>query len=120
MRVVKPALVIALVLSSSQAFAQMPSAPGNEVRVNVTISMSQPLAPNDKSSLAELQTNARKTIYEGAASECKLLLSTIASECALESLNVNSSVRNQFYRGDNSIMFLTTNSTANFKIHVKN
>lgn len=120
MRVAKPVLVIVLALSSSPALAQMPSPPGNEVRITVSIGMSQPIAPNDKGSLADLQTKARKTIYENAANECKLLLSTIASECALESLNVNSNVRNQFYRGDNATMVLTTSSTANFKIRAKN
>lgn len=120
MRIAMPSLIFILALPASQALAQTPLPPRNEVRVNVSIGMTQPIAPNDKNSLADLQTKARKTIYENAANECKLLLATIASECTLESLNVNSNVRNQFYRGQNSSMFLTTNSTANFKIHTKN
>lgn len=120
MRIAIPSLIFILALPASHALAQTPLPPRNEIRVNVSIGMTQPIAPNDKDSLADLQTKARKTIYENAANECKLLLSTIASECTLESLNVNSNVRNQFSRGENSTMFLTTSSTANFRIHTKN
>ena len=119
MRSATLAVLTAVAFFSSSAMAQAPLPPRNDVRVNVNVNMSQPVSASDRGSLASLQTNARKKIYETAGDECKLLLSTIASECRLESLNVTSNVQNQFYRGDSSNIFLTTNSSAVFKIRLK-
>jgi hypothetical protein len=110
---------ILLTLSSSQAPAQnVPSASGGEVRVTSSLSMSEPLAAADQDALLAKQTAARKTVYEIAGQECKLLLDTIAQECRLESLNVNSNVQNQNFR-DPPTIFLNTNSNASFRILLK-
>lgn len=103
---------------ASPALAQnAPAANGFEVRVSPNVSLSQPIAAG--ADTPDKQTAARKTVYELAGQECKLLLDTIARECRLESLNVNSSVQSQNFRGDPSTVFLNTNSTAVFRIVVK-
>lgn len=106
-------------LGASPALAQTPLPPRNDIRVQVNTSLSQPVSPSQANALADLETNARKTIYELAGNECKLLLATIAAECRLESLNVNSNMQNQYYRGDTSNMVLMTSSNAAFKIRLK-
>jgi hypothetical protein len=109
-------LTLWLALAITPALAQ--GAP-KEVRINVMINMSQTLSSDDQSSAIDRQTQARKTVYDLASNECKLLLETIASECRLESLNVNSGEQNQYYRGDASNMVTTTTSNATFRIQLK-
>ncbi len=121
MRPLALGLCACLAIWSPHALAQnAPSAVKNEIRVNANISMSQPVSAAEKGSLTELQTAARKTIYELVGQECKLLLDTIASECELASLNVTSNVQNQLYRADTPNVFLTTNSNAAFRVRLKN
>jgi hypothetical protein len=125
------AISICLALCTSQAFAQtplpaQPDAPSPpqraalppriEIRVNSNFNISEPIFITDKASLTELQTGARKVIYEIASKECKLLLETIARECRIESINVNSNVQNQNFRGDPSTLFLNTSANSIFRI----
>jgi hypothetical protein len=126
-------LCICFSLCASQAFAQAPQpasteapipaaparpvlpAPRIEIRVTSNFNISEPVAPGDKASLTELEAAARKTIYEIAGGECKLLLETIARECRIESLNVNSNVQSQNFR-DPSSSVLNTSSNSVFRI----
>jgi hypothetical protein len=111
------ALFLPLALIASPVMAQMPIPLKSEVRISVSMNMSQPIS--DKATVAQMQTDARKTVYELAGQECKLLLATLASDCHLEQLNVNSNEQSQYYRGDNSTLTLVTSSTASFRIRLK-
>jgi hypothetical protein len=133
MRVFATGFGVCLAVGPSQAFAQTPlpaqletpslpvqraapPPPRTEIRVNSNFNITEPITVTDRASLPELQTGARKVIYEIAASECKLLLATIARECRIESLNVNSNVQNQNFRGDPSTLFLNTSANSIFRI----
>jgi hypothetical protein len=120
MRPFSLAVSIGLMLCASQAFAQnFPLAKG-EVRVNTNFNFVQSLPSGDKDALTAAETASRKAIYEIVGNECKLLLETIASECRPESLNVNSNMQNQNFRGgDPSSQTLNTNATAAFRIILK-
>jgi hypothetical protein len=126
------AFSLCICLCASQAFAQASSlvptetaapapmhpvvlAPRSEIRVTSTFNISEPVTAADKSSLTALEGAARKTIYEIAGSECKLLLETIARECQIESLHVNSNLQSQNFR-DPSTPLLNTSSNAVFRI----
>jgi hypothetical protein len=111
-------LCLPLAFFASPSQAQMPLRVKGEIRINVTTNSSQPITAAQSGSVAQMQADARKNIYELAGQECKLLLSTIASECTLESLNVNSMQQSQYNRGE-SAPVLVTNSTASFRIRSK-
>jgi hypothetical protein len=48
-----------------------------------------PAAGDDGAQSLKAQEDGRKLLYEAAAHECELLSATIASDCRLESINVN-------------------------------
>ncbi|HTJ03533.1 MAG TPA: hypothetical protein VL492_12145 [Methylovirgula sp.] len=112
-------LCLPLAFLASPTQAQMPLRVQGDIRVNVTTNSSQPITAAQSGSVAQMQADARKNVYELAAQECKLLLATIASECTLESLNVNSMQQSQYNRGESSPVLVTT-STAGFRIRPKN
>ncbi len=60
-----------------------------QVRASLGISMFVPAPGNDSAQSLKAQEDGRKLIYQAAAHECDLLLSTIAGQCQLESINVN-------------------------------
>ncbi|HLH12068.1 MAG TPA: hypothetical protein VKV77_09350 [Methylovirgula sp.] len=119
MRFIALGLFASLSLPSFAAQAQDSfSAPESEVRVNSSFNMSDPVAASDEPALLVKQAAARKAVYEIAGQECKLLMETIASQCRLESLNVNSSVQGQAFR-DPATLYLSTNGNASFRILLK-
>lgn len=117
-------LICSIVLCLPLAFfapptqAQMPLRVKGDIRISVNTNSSQPITTAQSSSVAQMQVDARKNVYELAGQECKLLLATIASECTLESLNVTSMEQSQYVRGESSPM-LVTNSTASYRIRPK-
>jgi glutamine amidotransferase PdxT len=69
--------------------------PGAEqVRVSVGINMFVPLTDGGEQAI-KAQEDARRLVYDLAARECAILRDVLASECRLESINVNVQ-RNQF------------------------
>jgi hypothetical protein len=73
----------------------MPTMPGAEqVRVSVGINMFVPLTDGAEQSV-KAQEDARRMVYDLADRECTVLREVLASECRLESINVNVQ-RNQF------------------------
>ena len=67
----------------------MPMIPGAEqVRVSVGINMFIPLTDGADQS-AKAQEDARRTVYDLAGHECAVLRETVASDCHIESINVN-------------------------------
>jgi hypothetical protein len=64
-----------------------------EVRVQYSIRM--PLKSDDTTAQSDAMEQGRKTLYQARGSECALIISTIASSCRLEGLNVQSNVVRQ-------------------------
>jgi hypothetical protein len=60
-----------------------------EVRVQVTMSFFVQAPMNDSEAAVKAQENARRTLYDSAGRECELLRAVIASECRMESININ-------------------------------
>lgn len=67
----------------------LPSSAAEQVRISLGINMFVPTASSDSAQALKAQENGRKLIYQAAGQECELLLSTIASNCTLESVNIN-------------------------------
>jgi hypothetical protein len=134
MRFVAVGFSICLALCSTLALAQTPPAPPLEtpnltppralppsqridIRINSNFNISEPVANiADKVALSEMQAATRQAIYEIAGRECKLLLETIARECRLEQLNINSNFQSQNFRGDLSNPMLNTSANSVFRI----
>lgn len=60
-----------------------------EIRVQVNMSFFVPGAVNGSEASLKSQEDARSALYRAAAHECEVLKAAIASECRVESLNVN-------------------------------
>jgi hypothetical protein len=74
---------------------RLPTMPGAEqVRVSIGINMFIPLTDGADQSV-KAQEDARRMVYDLADRECTVLREALASECRLESINVNVQ-RNQF------------------------
>ena len=69
----------------------MPAPQGDQVRVsmNLTMFVPGPLGLGEQS--LQAQEQARRAMYQLAVKECTVLKETIASECRIESMNVNAS-----------------------------
>lgn len=60
-----------------------------EVRVQVNMSFFVNAPTGDAEAAVKAQENARRMLYDSAGRECELLKAVLASECRLESVNVN-------------------------------
>jgi hypothetical protein len=58
-----------------------------QIRVSVGINLFVPLTDGDAP--AEAQEDARRIVYDLAGHECAVLRETVASDCHLDSINVN-------------------------------
>lgn len=72
----------------AQARAQL-AGMGEQVRVSLSINIFVPTPEDEGAQALKAQEDARKMIYEAATRECETLRATIASDCRLESINVN-------------------------------
>lgn len=88
------------------------SEPKGEVRVQVNMNFFVNAPTNDTEASVTAQENARRVLYDRAARECDLLKATLASECRLESVNVN---MNRNYGGSQPEGF---NASGNFTFKV--
>jgi hypothetical protein len=89
-----------------------PMMPGVEqVRVSVGINMFIPLTDGGEQSV-KAQEDARRMVYDLADHECAILREILASECRLESINVNVQ-RNQFGQQKDG---LNVNGNVGFRI----
>lgn len=59
------------------------------IRVTIGISTFVTAPPDNSEESLKAQEGGRRMIYELAAHECALLLNVLASDCRIESLNVN-------------------------------
>jgi hypothetical protein len=91
---------------------ERPMMPGAEqVRVSVGINMFVPLTDGGDHSI-KAQEDARRMVYDLADHECAILREILASECRLESINVNVQ-RNQFGQQKDG---LNVNGNVGFRI----
>jgi hypothetical protein len=67
---------------------------------------------DDSDTSLKAQEEARRKLYESAAHECEVLRSAIASQCRIESINVNIS---HYYNGQQGEGF---NASGNFNFRV--
>ena len=65
------------------------AAMGEQVRVSLSINMFVPTPEDEGAQALKVQEDGRKMIYEAATRECETLRATIASDCRLESININ-------------------------------
>jgi hypothetical protein len=82
--------------AATPTFAQGPlnSLPAPiEVRVSINLSTLAFLDAGDPSKSIAAQTDARKSLYELIGRECGLLTQTIARQCRIESISVNSNIQ---------------------------
>lgn len=91
------------------------SEPKGEVRVQVNMNFFVNAPTNDTEASVTAQENARRVLYDRAARECDLLKATLASECRLESVNVN---MNRNYGGSQPEGF-NANGSFSFKVTLK-
>lgn len=119
-----PALVAAFATAASAQTIeirpnQQPSlAPAVEqVRLSLGINVFVP-APNDDSEQSlKAQEAGRRMIYQLAAHECAVLREVLASECRLESLNVNvQRVPGNQFGGQQKVEGFTVNGNVGFRI----
>lgn len=73
----------------AQGVTSYVAAPGGQARVTLSTNRFVP-APNDNSNLAsKAEEDGRRMIYDLAGHECGILRDTIASDCRIESININ-------------------------------
>lgn len=97
LRRVSIAVIVALCLAApstaQQRIAAQPGPGGagqaGEVRIQVNMNFFVATPMSNAEAAAKAQEGARRVLYESAARECELLKAVIASECRLESINVN-------------------------------
>jgi hypothetical protein len=63
--------------------------PRGEVRIQVNMNFFVTAPASNTEAAVKAQENARRVLYDSAGRECELLKAVIASECRLESVNVN-------------------------------
>jgi hypothetical protein len=85
-----------------------------EVRVQVSVNYSIPGPVGDSEDWMKAQESARKALYLVADRECTLLKETIASECRLESMNVNANRHRQTQQD-----MINVGSSMTFRVQLK-
>lgn len=75
--------------ASRIAAPSVASEPKNEIRVQVNMTFFVHGAVDNSEASIKAQEDARRSLYESAARECEVLKAAIASDCRLETLNVN-------------------------------
>jgi len=115
-------VILSLLTSASAAqtvvIQQRPGAtePKSEVRVQVNMSFFVAGAVNNSEVSLKSQEDSRRMLYDSAGRECDVLRATIASDCRIESINVNINRNN--YGGSQPEGF-TANGNFGFKVTLK-
>ena len=86
-----------------------------EVRVQVNMNFFVTAPTSDTQAAVKAQENARRVLYDSAGKECELLKAALASECRLESVNVN---MNRNY-GNQQPEGFNANGSFSFKVTLK-
>ncbi len=69
--------------------AERPAAQSPQVRVTVGVNLFVPATDDNSDQSLKAQEDARRKIYELAGHECAVLHDVLASECWLDSININ-------------------------------
>jgi hypothetical protein len=104
----------AAILFSATLFANAQQMGPREVRVQVSVNYSVPGPVGDGDDWVKAQESARKALYLVADRECTLLKETIASECRLESMNVNANRQRQTQHD-----MINVGSSMSFRVQLK-
>jgi hypothetical protein len=90
--------------------------PKGEVRVQVNVNFFVSAPMGDAEAAVKAQENARRILYVSAGRECDVLKATLASECRLESVNVN---MNRNYGGGNQPEGFTAGGSFAYRVMLK-
>jgi hypothetical protein len=85
----------------------------NDIRVTVGMGFFAQAPVADAEAASKAQEQARRVLYEAAARECELLRSVLASECRLDSININV---NRTFGNQQPEGF---NANGSFSFHIK-
>jgi hypothetical protein len=86
------------------------------LRISVGVNTFVPAPSGDGEQAFKAQEGGRRMVYELAAHECAILREVIASECQLESININTQhVTNQNF-GQSRVDGYNVNGTINLRI----
>jgi hypothetical protein len=91
-----------------------PMIPGTAEQVRITVNVNMFVPLGDNSDQAKAQEDGRRLVYNLAEHECAILREVLASECHLESINVNVQ-RNQNF-GQQQRDGLNINGNVGFRI----
>ena len=86
-----------------------------EIRIQVNVSFFVPGVANNTETSLKAQEDARKALYMSAGHECEVLKATLASECRIESVNVN--MNRNFGQPQNE--GFTANGSFGFRVTLK-
>jgi hypothetical protein len=86
-----------------------------EIRVQVNVSFFVPGAVNNTEVSLKAQEDARKALYMSAGHECEVLKAALASECRIESVNVN--INRNYGQPQNE--GFTANGSFGFRVTLK-
>ena len=121
-RTLLPAAALGLLLSGSVHAQQItiqnrPPAPETkgEIRVQVAINFFVPGPVSNTEASLKAQEDARSALYRSAGHECEVLQATIATDCRIESVNVN--INRNYGQPQNE--GFTANGSFGFRITLK-
>jgi hypothetical protein len=76
-------------VSPAEAVTSYATVPGGQARITLNTNRFVP-APSDNSEQAsKAEADGRRMIYDLAGNECGILRDTIASDCRIQSININ-------------------------------
>ncbi len=79
-----------IVINPSKSGRILPSPVVMPIRISLGINTFVPTpSGGDPEQILKAQEAGRKMVYESAAHECEVLTTTIAKDCAIESININ-------------------------------
>lgn len=86
-----------------------------EIRIQVNMNFFVPGAVDNMEASLKAQEDARKALYMSAGHECEVLKAALASECRIESVNVN--INRTYGRSQNE--GFTANGSFGFRVTLK-
>jgi hypothetical protein len=104
------AVPLLLLLAGTSGAQSLPMK--NDVRVQVNMSFYVRGSMDEADASVKAQEQARKVLYESAGRECEVLKASVASDCRLESINVNMNRNYNQQQGDGFY------ANGNFSYHV--
>jgi hypothetical protein len=86
-----------------------------EIRIQVNMNFFVPAPADNMEASLKAQEDARKALYMSAGHECEVLKAALASECRIESVNVN--INRNYGRPQNE--GFTANGSFGFRVTLK-